>query len=83
MISNARLSQILSLTIGHQHQVLVSGGADRTIKLWDLATEGKREPKHILEVHAGQVRSVVFSPDGKLLASAGNDLEIKLWKMSD
>src|ERR1051325_1847142 len=32
--------------------------------------------------HAGQVNSVVFSPDGKLLASGSWDKTIKLWEVA-
>jgi WD40 repeat protein len=33
-----------------------------------------------LEGHKGEVKSVVFSPDGNTLASTSNDKTIKLWK---
>src|SRR5262249_39115630 len=63
------------------------GGADRTVKLWDLAgwkagafapvrtLVGKYKPK-------GGIGSVTFSPDGKFLASRSNDGTITLWDVA-
>ncbi len=37
------------------------------------------DPKVIVPGHGGEVRSVVFSPDGKILASGSRDNTVKLW----
>ncbi|MEM6597947.1 MAG: NB-ARC domain-containing protein [Cyanobacteria bacterium P01_C01_bin.69] len=55
---------------------LVSGSADRTIKLWDVATG---ECLQTLEGHSNWVMSVAFSPDGTQLVSGSADRTIKLW----
>ena len=47
-------------------RTLATGGVDRTIKLWNVAT-GKEHAT--LSGHAGEVRSLAFSPDGKELVS--------------
>ena len=47
-------------------RALAAAGADRTIKLWDLATNKERLT---LRGHADPLRSVAFSPDGSLLVS--------------
>jgi WD40 repeat protein len=49
-------------------QLLASGGADHTVKLWEWAT-GKLVAS--LKGHEGFVTAVAFSPDGKTLASGG------------
>ncbi len=46
---------------------LASGGADRTIILWDVASGQQRMT---LEGHNDDVNYLMFSPDGTLLASA-------------
>ncbi len=55
---------------------LLSGSADRMIKLWDVETS---ECLQTFAGHGNWVMSVVFSPDGKLLASGSADRTIKLW----
>lgn len=57
-------------------QLLASGSADRTIRLWD-ATSGQLQ--HILAGHTHWVWAVAFSPDSRLLASSSSDETIRLW----
>src|SRR5262249_32350963 len=56
---------------------LVTAGVDRTLRIWHLET-GKEKPA--LVGHKGQVRRVVFSPDGKRLLSGGDYQEGLAWK---
>ncbi|MBP2326990.1 hypothetical protein JOF56_007375 [Kibdelosporangium banguiense] len=56
--------------------LLVSAGADRTIRLWDTATG---RCLHVLTGHEGYVSKVVFSPDGRRLASSGQHHAIMSW----
>jgi WD40 repeat protein len=60
-------------------KLLASGGADKTIKIWDVA---KGKEIKTLTGHSDELRGVSFSPDGKLLASASNDQTIKLWDVA-
>ncbi|MGC9084472.1 MAG: WD40 repeat domain-containing protein, partial [Anaerolineae bacterium] len=52
---------VLSVAFSPDGQKLASGSADRTVRLWDLATG---EILHVLEGHTDLVQSVTFSPDG-------------------
>ena len=56
-----------------------TGSADRTIKLWDVSTQGNIAT---LIGHTGIVNSVAYSSDGILLASASSDNTIRLWDVS-
>ena len=60
-------------------KTLVSGSADCTIKLWDVATGQERAA---LKGHTSAVQSIAFSPDGKTLASGSEDKTIKLWDVA-
>jgi WD40 repeat protein len=59
-------------------KTLASGSADRTIKLWDVAS-GKA--LRTLAKQASGVSTVAFSPNGKILASNSGELgaQVKLW----
>jgi WD40 repeat protein len=58
---------------------LLSGSADKTLRLWD-ATTG--ELLQTLAGHADQVLSVAFSPDGEHVLSGSRDRTLKLWDAS-
>ncbi|HEX2841746.1 serine/threonine-protein kinase [Hyphomicrobium sp.] len=55
---------------------LASGGADKTVKLWNLDTLDRIR---IYRGHKDFISALSFSPDGKLLASASLDGNIRVW----
>ena len=55
---------------------LATAGADRTARLWDLATGSPLSPPLR---HEAPVRAVAFRPDGSLVATAGDDGLIRYW----
>jgi WD40 repeat protein len=65
--------------LGGEKPALVSGSADGTSRVWNLA-----DNKQVLEVaHGAAVTAVAARPGGKQLASAGADNQIKLWNAAD
>jgi non-specific serine/threonine protein kinase len=61
--------------------LLVSGGQDGTIKLWEAAPASGSPGRLLatLQGHTGGVEDVALSTDGTLLASGGLDGTVKLW----
>jgi len=56
---------------------ILSGSADRIIRLWDTPTGRKI---HKFKGHKYSVNSVCFSPDGRYILSGSTDGTIRLWK---
>jgi WD40 repeat protein len=60
-------------------KLLVSGGRDNRIMLWDVQTG---ELKRTFEGHENLVAGVVFSRDAKSLFSNSRDLTIRVWDVA-
>ena len=58
---------------------LLTGGADKTLRVWDLA--GKKAPRPLATL-AAAVSDVATSPNGKLAAAAG-DKSATVWELAD
>jgi hypothetical protein len=65
---------VYSVTWSPDGKTLASGSLDKTVKLWDAATD-----KLLSTLYSGAVQSVAWSPDGKTLASGSFDRTVKLW----
>ncbi|MFN6564773.1 MAG: WD40 repeat domain-containing protein [Nostoc sp. ChiSLP01] len=72
-------SKINTLAIGYDGKTLVSGGEDKTVKIWNLQTG---ELKQTLAGHTGKVNAVAISADSKIIASASNDKTVKIWDLN-
>ncbi|MEG3863741.1 SMI1/KNR4 family protein [Microcoleus sp. herbarium12] len=70
---------VYTIAFNPDGQTLASGGADRTIKIWDLKTG---QEIYTLTEHTDAVVSLIASPDGKTLLSGSADTTIKIWNLS-
>jgi WD40 repeat protein len=59
-------------------KTLATGGDDRTVRLWDIAS---RRQIATLRGHKGGIGAVAFSPDGGMVVSGG-DTSMRLWRLS-
>lgn len=61
--------------------LLVTGGQDQTLRMWDTVTGKISSPP--INTQQGPITALALHPDGKILASAGKDGRILLWNMTD
>ena len=57
---------------------VVSASADRTLKVWDLASG---QEVITLHGHAARVRAYAVTPDGRRVVSASEDQTLKVWDL--
>jgi WD40 repeat protein/tRNA A-37 threonylcarbamoyl transferase component Bud32 len=67
---------VTSVAFSPDDRLLASGSADKTVKLWNVAT-GKE--MCTLKGHTAGVTGIAFSPDGKRLVSSGADHTVRVW----
>lgn len=67
---------VRSLVFLPQSPLLVSGGFDRAVRIWDVESN---LPHTVLSGHRDWIFCVAASPDGRWLASAGYERLIYLW----
>jgi WD40 repeat protein len=60
-------------------RTIASGGADRRIRLWDVAT---KRALASLPGHKRSINKLAFSPDGTLLASGADHDTLRLWDVA-
>ncbi len=69
---------VLCLAFSADGQFLLTGGSDRTVRLW-RAEDGKELERH--EGHADKVRAVVFNPDSTIGYSGSADGTLRRWSL--
>ncbi len=58
----------------------LSGSADRTLRLWDLATG---QLLHSFTEHGGPITAVAICPDGRHGLSGSRDRTLRLWDLEE
>ena len=78
VIQRGHLGAVKITAFSPDGKYLVTGGRDRTAKLWEIATG--REMRTFLG-HEGTVQALCFTPDGKYIATGSTDNTVKLWNI--
>jgi WD40 repeat protein len=68
---------VLCLSVSPDGTLLVSGSVDRSLRVWDLATN---KFVRTLSSHSERVNGCAWSPDGKFLASASKDQTVRIFQ---
>ncbi len=73
-------NQIISIDISKDSSILISGGKDSLVVIWNLLNGGVLK---ILDYHKGIVTSVKISPDKRLIASGSTDNKVIIYDLID
>jgi WD40 repeat protein/energy-coupling factor transporter ATP-binding protein EcfA2 len=66
-------------TLAINENYLISGGEDKTIRLWDLKSKKHTPEKQVLIGHEDKILTVSLDPSGNFIASGSADKTIRLW----
>ena len=76
---NTHRNVIYTLIFNHQGDLLISGSADQTIKVWNAVTGNL---KFTLNGHTDVVNSLAISPCDRWLISGSADQTIRIWDLT-
>jgi WD40 repeat protein len=76
-LKDAHTHSVFSLAYSPDSQILISGGRDAMLRIWDLEDDCSllsEQPAHWYTIN-----HLVFSPDGMHFATASRDRTLKIW----
>ncbi|KAI9457236.1 WD40 repeat-like protein [Lactarius psammicola] len=77
--SSGPKASIYALAVDPQGHMVVSGGPERVIRMWDPRA-GRRIGK--LVGHTDNIRAILISEDSRCLLTASADASVKLWSLT-
>ncbi|OAI54488.1 hypothetical protein AYO44_14910 [Planctomycetaceae bacterium SCGC AG-212-F19] len=81
-LENTHGGPLRALAFTSDSKWLATGGDDKTVKLWEMATAAPEE-RGALKGHTSPVVALAFAPDSQTLASAASDGHVILWRATD
>ncbi|HYT93533.1 MAG TPA: sigma-70 family RNA polymerase sigma factor [Gemmataceae bacterium] len=79
LATTSQTSPRITVAFSPDGKLLASGGADREVRLQDVASGN--EVRRLVG-HAGAVTSVAFSPDARRLATGSADTTVRIWDVA-
>ena len=73
------LDAVTAVSLSTDGSFALSGSADRTLKVWDIATG---QCLKTFVGHAAEITSACFSDDGQYILSGSADRTLKFWRVS-
>lgn len=77
VLANAHANSVFSLAYSPSGQLLLSGGRDAMLRVWDLERQFALVSEQA--AHWFTINDIVFAPDGAHFATASRDKTIKIW----
>ena len=81
-------SKVIAAAFSPDGKMIVSGGKDGTIRLWDLQGNQISQSPEIKgpkiksdNPQVSHIHAVAFSPDGRSIVSADSERDVRLWKL--
>lgn len=80
IIKAAHANSVFSVKYHPVQPLLITGGRDAHLKVWDL--EREHEARISIPAHLFTINSIVFHPEGHFMATGSRDKTIKIWDAS-
>jgi WD40 repeat protein len=74
---------VTTLAFDPEGRILVTGGYDKTVRMWETTTGRSLAILGEAEGYKGAIYGVAFSPDGKTFVTAGYDDIVRIWRIRE
>jgi WD40 repeat protein/uncharacterized caspase-like protein len=79
-ILSGHLKYVLSTKISSNGKILISGGGDKSINIWNFETD---KLAGRLVGHTSDVESLAFTPNNRFIISASEDKSVRIWSVDE